>query len=61
MNNNHGGRGVITEEVVAVFGEARLLKQDGQIHLIGGTMADRTEALEWMMLFMPEEAVRVRR
>ncbi len=52
---------MITEEVVAVFGEARLLKQDGQIHLIGGTMADRTEALEWMMLFMPEEAVRVRR
>jgi hypothetical protein len=49
------------EEVVAVFGEARLVKQDGQIHLVGGTMADRTEALEWMLLFMPDEAVRLRR
>lgn len=61
MQNEFRGRMLAGEEVVAVFGEARLVKQDGQIHLVGGTMADRTEALEWMLLFMPDEAVRLRR
>jgi hypothetical protein len=49
------------EEVVAIFGEARLLKADGRIELHGGSMSDRTEALEWMSLFMPDEVVRMRK
>ena len=54
---NWGAAGV----VIASFGEARLVKVDGRIELRGGTMADRMEALEWISLFMPDEAARIRR
>ena len=43
-------------EVVAIFGEARVVRINGRIHLRGGSMADRMEALEWLSMFMPEEA-----
>jgi len=43
-------------EVLALFGEARVLRIKGRIHLRGGSMADRMEALEWLSMFMPEEA-----
>jgi hypothetical protein len=48
-------------EIIATFGEAALVRQDGEIELRGGSMADRVEALEWMSLMMPGEAVRVRK
>ena len=47
------------EELIALFGDARLVKVDGGFRLCGGSMADRTEALEWVMMFMPDEVVRL--
>ncbi len=44
-------------ELIAGFGEAKLVKVDGRIQLRGGSMADRTEALEWVALFLPDEEV----
>ncbi|HKX62260.1 MAG TPA: hypothetical protein VJS65_10455 [Verrucomicrobiae bacterium] len=41
-------------EVISQFGEAVLVRMDGRIVLRGGSMADRTEALEWLSMFMPE-------
>ncbi len=52
---------VAYDEVVAVFGEARLVKIEGRLHLLGGSMADRTEAVEWVMMFLPDEVVRMQR
>ena len=43
------------EEFVAVFGEARVVRVNGKIHLRGGSMADRSEALEWLAMFLPGE------
>ena len=41
--------------VIATFGAARLVRQaDGRHELVGGTMADRTQAREWCSLFAPE-------
>ena len=45
---------VSSDEVIAQFGEAVLVRIDGQIVLRGGSMADRTEALEWLSTSMPE-------
>ena len=52
---------VVYDELVAVFGEARLVKIEGQLFLLGGSMADRTEAMEWVMLFLPDEVVGLKR
>jgi len=42
-------------EVVAGFGEARLMRTvDGQYELRGGSAEDRKAAEEWMKLFFPE-------
>ena len=49
------------EEVIALFGEARIIRNDGKVYLRGGSMADRTEALEWLAMFLPEEAACVER
>lgn len=49
-----------TDHLIAVFGEARLIRREGELCLVGGSMSDRTEALEWMMMFLPEERVRLR-
>lgn len=49
------------EEQVATFGEARLIRKGGEIYLIGGSMADRAEAMEWVLLFIPDEVIRLRR
>ena len=46
-----------TEDVVATFGEARLVRVDGRICLRSGSMADRMEALEWLSMMMPETVV----
>jgi hypothetical protein len=55
----------ITDErrdgVVAEFGEARLTRVKGRLHLCGGSMADRMEALEWVAMFLPDEVAGVRR
>jgi hypothetical protein len=48
-------------EVIATFGEACLVQVGDRIELRDGSMADRTEALEWMSLFMPDEVVRLRK
>ena len=60
MKNESGTTGIAVEELMAVFGDARLVKRDGQVHLIGGSMADRTEAMEWVMMFLPDESVRLK-
>lgn len=40
-------------EVLAYFGKARLIKKlDGKLELVGGTDEDRTEAREWISLFL---------
>ena len=40
-------------EIVAYFGAARLLKKlDGTFELVGGSPGDRTEAKEWISLFL---------
>lgn len=49
------------EEIVATFGEARLVKANGRLELRGGSMSDRTEALEWLSKFIPGELARVRK
>jgi hypothetical protein len=55
----------ITDErqdgVVAEFGEARLTREKGRLHLRGGSMADRMEALEWVAMLLPDEVACVRR
>ena len=41
------------EEVVAYFGEARLVRRlDCRFELRGGTDEDRSEARKWMSMFM---------
>ena len=46
-------------EVVAGFGEARLIKYlDGKLELKGGSEGDRIEAREWISLFWHEAVVR---
>lgn len=46
-------------EVVAVFGQARLVKHmDCNYELVGGTPADRHDAREWISLFMHEVVLR---
>jgi hypothetical protein len=47
-------------ELIATFGDARLVRVNGRIHLRGGSMSDRMEALEWLSLFMPEATASVR-
>lgn len=46
-----------TEEIIATFGEARLIRAEGRVYLRGGSMADRMEALEWLSMMMPETVV----
>jgi hypothetical protein len=46
-------------EVVAAWGEARLIKYlDGKVVLKGGTKEDRLAAHEWISLFWHEAVVR---
>ena len=46
-------------EIVAYFGQARLIKfLDGKLELHGGSDGDRAEAREWMSLFWHEAVVR---
>ena len=40
-------------EVMAIFGEARLVRQlGGRIELLGGTPEDRDQAREWAATFL---------
>jgi len=46
--------------LVAHFGQAKLLSRaDGRVELRGGTAADRTEAKEWISLFMHDAVPRI--
>jgi hypothetical protein len=48
-------RGLMQEEIVAVFGAARLVKgADGRHALMGGSRADHLAAREWCSLFEHE-------
>ena len=48
------------EELIAGFGEARLVRRlDGKFELRGGTPGDRTAAKEWISLFMHEAVPRI--
>jgi len=45
-------------EVLAYFGQARLVKKlDGKLELVGGTNEDRTAAREWISMFFHEAVV----
>ena len=50
-----------TEETIALFGDARLVRVNDSICLRGGSMADRMEAVEWLSLMMPEAVVSIGR
>jgi len=43
-----------SEEVLVIFGEARLVRVKGRVYLRGGSMAERMEALEWLSIFEPQ-------
>ena len=45
--------------MIASFGEARLVKMESGVRLVGGSMADRMEAMEWMSMFMPDETMEI--
>jgi hypothetical protein len=46
--------------LIASFGRARLYhRADGEIELRGGTESDRTEAKEWISLFMHDCVPRI--
>jgi hypothetical protein len=49
------------EELIATFGEARLVRVNARIELRGGSMSDRMEALEWVARTLPDEMVDIRR
>jgi hypothetical protein len=45
-------------ETIATFGDARLVKQlNGKIELHGGSPENRTEAKEWVSLFLHEAVI----
>jgi hypothetical protein len=45
-------------EVIAEFGQARLIKKlDCKYELVGGSEADRAEAQKWISLFMKDKAI----
>jgi len=47
-----------TRRVVALFGQARLMREaDGRFQLEGGNRHDRLAAIEWSSLFLPEAVV----
>ena len=47
-----------TYRVVALFGQARLIrKADGRFQLEGGNRHDRLAAIEWTSMFLPEAVV----
>jgi hypothetical protein len=48
-------------EVIAIFGDAKLVKTVGQKYeLRGGSAEDRAEAKEWISMFLHEAVVRER-
>ena len=51
----HMQTGYNCERLIATFGTAELIKVNGNMTLRGGSTGDRTEALEWISLFLPEE------
>ena len=47
-----------TRRVVALFGQARLMREpDGRFQLEGGNRHDRLAAVEWTLMFLPEAVV----
>jgi hypothetical protein len=50
-----------SEEIIATFGDAQLIRVNDRLQLRGGSMAERAEALEWIALFRPGEVVALER
>jgi|TARA_B100000378_G_scaffold123471_1_gene99681 hypothetical protein len=51
-----------TRRVVALFGQARLMREaDGRFQLEGGNRHDRLAAIEWSSMFLPEAVVAQRK
>ena len=51
-----------TRRVVALFGQARLMREpDGRFQLEGGNRHDRLAAVEWTSMFLPEAVLSKRR
>jgi len=48
------------ELCIASFGGAELVDIHGEVYLRGGSSVERTEALEWISLCMPDRSVRTR-
>ena len=47
-------------EVVAIFGQAQLVRYlDGKVELLGGSSEDFTQAKEWISMFWHEAVVNV--
>ena len=47
-----------TRRVVALFGQARLMREaDGRFALEGGNRHDRLAVIEWTSMFLPEAVV----
>jgi hypothetical protein len=45
-------------EVIAIFGQARLVKRlDGKLELVGGSADDHAEAREWVSMFLHEALI----
>jgi len=60
VNGLNGLNGSQHWNLVACFGQARLLNRaDGRMELQGGSEADRTDAKEWISLFMHEAVLHV--
>ena len=46
--------------LIATFGQARLLNRaDGRVELHGGSDSDRTEAKQWISLFLHDAVPRI--
>jgi hypothetical protein len=56
----NGWLGRAGSELIASFGQAKLIKQsDGRFELRGGSAEDHTAAHEWISLFMHEAVPRL--
>jgi len=56
----NGWLGRAGSELIASFGQAKLIKQlDGRFELRGGSAEDHTAADEWISLFMHEAVPRL--
>lgn len=58
IKNREGNEAV--ETLLAVFGEAQLVRAGNRVYLDGGSMVDRMEAIEWAKENLPGVRVQSR-